>query len=276
MLERTFCHLPGIGLRKERRLWESGICCWEDARRLNLPGWTEGRRLLGQSRCALEGGQMRYFYDRLPADQHWRLFPLVRNSMAYLDIETTGMGPDAAITTVALYDGHAIRWYVKDRDLGEFARDITAYRAVVTYNGKCFDAPVIRSVLGVEVPHMHFDLRYILGSLGYRGGLKGCEREMGFSRAGLDGVDGYFAVLLWEAFVAGRDERALRTLLAYNVQDVLGLEHLMVRAYNRKLASIPFGGPYRLPVPRVPSNPLEPDRALLARVRQMMNPATRH
>ena len=39
-----------------------------------------------------------------------------------------------------------------------------------------------------------------MSSLGYRGGLKGCEKCLGLDRAELDGVDGYFAVLLWNEY----------------------------------------------------------------------------
>lgn len=48
------------------------------------------------------------------SDQHWRLFPDFRQRLVYLDIETTGMGsPADTITTIALYDGRTVRWYVQ-------------------------------------------------------------------------------------------------------------------------------------------------------------------
>jgi hypothetical protein len=30
MLRNTFCHIPGIGPKRERRLWSSGFRFWED------------------------------------------------------------------------------------------------------------------------------------------------------------------------------------------------------------------------------------------------------
>jgi len=30
MLQQTFIHVPGIGLVRERRLWEAGIRTWND------------------------------------------------------------------------------------------------------------------------------------------------------------------------------------------------------------------------------------------------------
>jgi len=56
-------------------------------------------------------------------------------------------------------------------------------------------------------------LRYVLKSLGYSGGLKSCEKALGLDRGDLDGVDGYFAVLLWRDYQKKHNEKALETLL---------------------------------------------------------------
>lgn len=45
------------------------------------------------------------------------------------------------------------------------------------------------------MPHAHIDLRYVLASLGYRGGLKGCERQLGLDRQELQDVDGFFSLI---------------------------------------------------------------------------------
>ena len=55
----------------------------------------------------------------------------------------------------------------------------------------------------------HIDLRYLLKSLGYTGGLKGCEKKAGIDRGELDGVNGYFAVLLWQDYQRNRNEKPL-------------------------------------------------------------------
>src|SRR5947199_8147 len=81
----------------------------------------------------------------------------------------------------------------------------------------------------------HIDLRYPLRSLGYTGGLKGCERQLGVARPGLEDVDGYLAVLLWDEYRRRKNERALETLLAYNAHDTVNLAALMVHAYNGKV-----------------------------------------
>ena len=146
-------------------------------------------------------GTRRYFADALTPKLLWRLFADFRECAAYLDIETTGLGgPYDHITTAALYDGRNVFHYVYGDNLDLFARDLGKYKILITYNGACFDLPFIRSYFGIAVDQVHIDLRYLLSSLGYRGGLKGCEKCLGLDRAELDGVDGYFAVLLWNEY----------------------------------------------------------------------------
>src|SRR5262249_36721439 len=183
--------------------------------------------------------------------------------------ETTGMGPRAYVTAIALYDGRAVRTYVHGRNLGDFARDVAAYRLLITYNGKSFDLPFLERAMGCRLEQAHIDLRYVLASLGYSGGLKGCERQLGIGRPGMEDLDGFAAVLLWYDYKRRKDAAALETLQAYNVQDVLNLEVLMVEAYNRKLAGLhaaPFAAGYRLPPPELPANPFRPDPPSVSRV----------
>jgi uncharacterized protein YprB with RNaseH-like and TPR domain len=80
----------------------------------------------------------------------------------------------------------------------------------------------------------HLDLRYILKSLGHSGGLKSCEHQLGLARGDLEGVNGYFAVLLWKNYRNG-NKKALDTLLAYNIVDTVNLEKLMMYAFEKKL-----------------------------------------
>jgi uncharacterized protein YprB with RNaseH-like and TPR domain len=273
MLRNTFCHIPGIGVKSERDLWESGILSWDDACRLDsvLPPWRSRhvKNHLRESKSSLAQKNLRYFSDLLPAAQHWRLFGDFRSSVAYLDIETNGLGgPDAHITTIALYDGSMITCYVRDENLRDFRNDIREYRLIVTYNGTCFDLPFIENSLGIRITAPHIDLRYILRSLGYTGGLKRCERRLGIDRGELDGLDGYSAVLLWRDYLLNDNRKALETLLAYNIQDVVNLERLMVMAYNMKVEGTPFRHFSRLPEPALPAIPFRPDPRTIEKIRR--------
>ena len=50
-----------------------------------------------------------------------------------------------SVTTIAIYDGQTVRTYVRGRNLDAFAKDIQAYRLLITYNGKSFDQPLLET-----------------------------------------------------------------------------------------------------------------------------------
>lgn len=272
MLEHTFCHLPGVGLRQEQALWSAGIHSWEEllvhsAPPLRAAAASLAPRLLHESRERLNARDGSFFASSLPAAELWRLFARFRSSVLYLDIETTGLsrGRDV-VTTVATYDGNRLRTYVQGRNMGDLAEAISSCGLLVTYNGRSFDIPFLEHALSIRIPQPHIDLRWILHGLGFRGGLKGCEKQLGIDRGGLAGVDGYMAVLLWNDYCRSGDERVLETLLAYNAEDAVNLERLMVAAWNLKLENTPFGEVKRLPEPARPDIPFTPDPAVIRRM----------
>ena len=275
MLTHTFIHLPGIGTKTEERLWRRGIHQWnqwQETPSLKLPNSSlpELNRLLQCSSEELNLGPS-FFSSRLSANEQWRLFSHFREQTAYLDIETTGLGPQAEITTIALYDGHRIRCYVNGQNLDDFEKDIWDYEILVTYNGKGFDIPVIERWFRIKLTQAHIDLRYILAKLGFKGGLKGCEKQLGIHRGTLDGVNGYFAVLLWQDYMSNNNKKALETLLAYNIEDTVNLERLLVEAYNRYVLQTPFGADLLLPLPASPPIPYQPDFDSVERIRRELH-----
>jgi uncharacterized protein YprB with RNaseH-like and TPR domain len=183
----------------------------------------------------------------------------------FLDIETTGLSPWDKITTIALYNGTSVRYYVQGDNLDQFPEDIQAYELIITYNGKTFDLPFIRARMACPLDQAHIDLRYVLAGLGFKGGLKRCEKAMGIDRGDLTGVDGSFAVILWQEYCRTGDSKALDTLLAYNIEDVINLETLMIRAYNMNLEAMGFQN--LLPEPSPVENPFSPDMGLVDRLR---------
>ena len=236
MLQNTFIHIQSIGVVTEQRLWESGLRDWNAFYGdISIPLFGKRKYLLKsgieESRQHLHQNNPGYFSKLLPSNQSWRFFPEFRNSTVYLDIETTGLDRHYhSITTIALYDGHESKTYVHGQNLEDLIDEIYKYKVIVTYNGKSFDIPFIESFFNIRLNHAQIDLRYVLYSLGYRGGLKGVERQLGTDRGDLLDVDGFFAVLLWDEFLKTGDQKALDTLLAYNVQDSITLENLMVTA----------------------------------------------
>jgi len=110
-------------------------------------------------------------------------------------------------------------------------------------------------------------LQYVLYSLGFRGGLKGVERQLGTDRGDLRDVDGFFAVLLWDEYQKSGNQKALDTLLSYNVQDTVTLENLMVTTYNMKLRDTPFYDNLLIEDSITPSNPFRADLATIDRIK---------
>lgn len=271
MLTHTFLHLPGLGPVKERRLWDAGIVSWDDFLAADrLPGnpetvaaWRAG---IEESKERLAAGDADYFGDRLPPAEAWRLFFDFREALACVDIETDGT-PANEITAVSLYDGReSIQTYANGRNLGDFADDIEAKKVLVTFNGRVFDAPVLRSHLGARLPSAHIDLRSVLCGIGVKGGLKKCEERYGLNRGDLAGADGYFAVALWRDYSRRGDPAVLETLLAYNAADVLSLPVLLAHAINECVAGTPFAASHTVPIPHPAPNPHSPDPVVLRRL----------
>lgn len=272
MLRHTFIHIPGIGPKTEQAWWAAGVSDWHAFGAGLPPKLPPARREriaaeLRESTRQLAAGNARYFADRLPAGQHWRLFGDFRERVAYIDIETTGLEADCDISTIALYDGRHTATYINGENLPDFVDDVRRFELLVTYNGKCFDVPVIERVLECRLEQAHIDLRYVLAGLGFKGGLKRCERALGLDRGGLADIDGLFAVVLWKAYLRNADRRALETLLSYNLQDAINLETLMVTAFNLAVERAADSPVAALPMPAAPENPYTAHRSALARYR---------
>lgn len=272
MLQHTFCHIQGIGRKIETKLWEAGITTWDKWRcpppiRLSPIIRADARETLKSSVAALPTDP-NFFTKRLDSSEVWRIFPHYRARTAYLDIETTGLEDFSEVTTIALYDGKQVFTYVNGGNLHAFVDDIDKYQVLVSYNGKSFDIPVLERFFRIKLNQAQIDLRYVLARLGFKGGLKGCEKMLGIHRGSLNGVDGSFAVLLWQRYRDFNDQQALHTLLAYNTLDAVNLERLAVEAYNRNIADSPFSEELALPFPTPPALPFHADPRYVERIRR--------
>jgi uncharacterized protein YprB with RNaseH-like and TPR domain len=231
VLEHTFIHIQGIGEKTERSLWRKGIRTWQDFLDSDGRAFPRGRDHF--IREALEDSfryrhDIRYFRERLPVGELWRLYHSFRENAVYLDIETSGgyQGMDE-ITVIGIYDGRGVQSFVSGVNLSDFELAIADYGLIVTFNGTSFDLPCIRrSFPNIALPETHIDLRFLLKKLGFRGGLKKIEKEVGIQRdVAVDGMDGFDAVRLWKAHLWG-DPEALQLLIRYNTADVVDLEPL--------------------------------------------------
>lgn len=241
MLEKTYVHLPGIGPKTERALWECGLADWHAAlgHAGRVPGvsagrWDECRRCLEESVRSLAALDHAFFAPRLPAGEHWRAYGAFHGRVGFVDIETTGMGPWAQVTVIGVFDGIRTSTYILGDNLHEFAGHVEQLAMLVSFNGASFDLPYLRRTFPtVEWNHLHCDLRFALRRLGLSGGLKQIERRLGIAREDeIDGLSGEDAVRLWAEYCAGNEE-SLAQLVAYNAADVENLQTLMRYAFDR-------------------------------------------
>ena len=145
---------------------------------------------------------------------------------AYLDIETAF---DGSVTVVGIYRAgertiQLVGGGVNDVRLYEALDGVTS---LVTFNGTCFDLPVLRKRLFADLKreYQHCDLMYICRKRGLRGGLKLIEQRLGIARE-TAGISGWDAPRLWQRYDMLGDQAALELLLRYNWEDVVNLARL--------------------------------------------------
>ena len=257
MLSETFLHLPGIGEVKERRLWEAGATTWEDAaghRHGVIGGLTAASRELLRE-CLEDAGKGRFNRTAaaLPGGEHWRALctgtPSGNRPLRWLalDIETTGLSAYDNRTTVVGVCGHAtgfepVALVASDGDFpGRLPEYLAGSDVLITFNGRSFDVPFLARDLAREFltfPPFHVDLMLVLRRLGERGGLKKIQQRLCTRRdKGLQEVDGFMAVKLWQEHLA--DTRGARkTIVRYCLEDVVVLFDLARLAYDRAAAEL--------------------------------------
>lgn len=166
---------------------------------------------------------------RAPNREAWRLYHEQPEAAVFLDIETTGLSPETdQITVIGAMVGGQSTVFVEGESLEEFPAYIADRELLVSFNGSQFDVPFLQTRFPeARLDQPHIDLRLVLRSLGYRGGLKAIERQLGLQRdASIQGMSGLEAVRLWQRYREG-DQAALDRLIKYNLADVGNLVGLM-------------------------------------------------
>ena len=229
MLQNTFLHIPGIGRKTESELWKKGILNWEELR-------DAGTRFVLDAEQSIEAFRKEnYGFFRLPDSQNWRAYKELKDKCCFVDIETTGLCRYTDdITLIGLHDSRGTKIFMNGEDLEEFQKEISKYEMVVTFNGKSFDIPFIsQKFRDFKCPAFHVDLRWVLRELGYSGGLKSIETQLGMQREEeIKGLSGYDAVRLWYRYKRG-DDQSLELLKTYLHADVENLRNIMDFSYQR-------------------------------------------
>ncbi len=243
MIRHTFRIAPSVGTKKERYIWESGVRDWDDflASRsvCAVPDYRKKECDLAISKASelLDDGDAAGLNGLLPKSEQWRLFGEFGDRAAYLDIETDGLERDSLVTVVTVHTVKDTVTLVHGRGLddGAISDALDGASMLVTFNGSCFDLPVLREsfpALDLTLPHL--DLRFASRKVGYRGGLKNLEAEIGISRdEGIQGVDGFEAVRLWKRWCGRGDADSLERLTEYNRADTVNLKRVADAVYPR-------------------------------------------
>lgn len=243
MIRNTFSILNGIGDRFERRLWKAGILTWTDfinasdidflpVQKKNL--FDEFLATAGQE---LKNANAEYFARHVKRREHWRLFDIFQGDAVCLDIETNGFMPSSGgvVTMVGLYDGLDYTCFVRGVNLAPeyLSEAFSGYKYLITFYGSIFDIPfLMRSMPGLHFDIPHFDICFGARKIGFKGGLKKLEADLGIIRdESVQGMDGYDAVKLWEHARQGSSE-ALGLLQLYNKEDTVNLFSIAGNIYQ--------------------------------------------
>ena len=179
-----------------------------------------------------------------------RLKEIDINKTIFLDTETTGLAGGAGtyifLVGAGYFEGdqfyvrqYFMRDYNEERALLSALNDLLAnFKAVVTYNGKTFDLPLMESryimsgmKMNLEDPY-HFDLLYPARRL-WKRRLESCslstvERDiLGVIRE--NDVPGYLVPEIYFRYLKTKDARALKQVFEHNLQDILSLVALVSR-----------------------------------------------
>jgi uncharacterized protein YprB with RNaseH-like and TPR domain/predicted nuclease with RNAse H fold len=241
MLQQTFIHIPGIGKQTELDLWSHGIRSWDDADRFEKRFGAVGARLqqklddyIPRSREAIKERNAGFFERLSTLGEAWRIFPEFSEECVYLDIETTGLSTVFdAVTMVGLYDGRHYKLFLDGDNLHQLPKELERYSVVVTFNGAGFDLRFLKVAFpNLTLPPVHIDLRWVTRKLGFGGGLKEVEHQLGICRPEeVKDIGGYEATVLWSKHLRG-DRKALDQLIQYNTEDVVHLKAIMEIAYD--------------------------------------------
>jgi len=234
MIRNSFIFLERISHKTEAKFWQNGITDWNIfLTSKKISGLSPIRKnyynkqLIAAKKNLVDYNSC-YFKDKLPVSEVWRLYDFFSDDCVFIDIETSGSYGD--ITVIGMYDGVNVMTLVKNQSLTKKnLRDVLSrYKMIVSFNGIPFDVPAINRYFNSVVPEVpHLDLRFPLAKLGFTGGLKKIEKNLGILRdANTQGLCGEDAINLWQEYTKTGNMDALNLLVEYNTEDVVNLKPL--------------------------------------------------
>ena len=241
MIERTFQILPSVSVKREASIWNLGVRTWNDfIGTETIKGIPESKKpvfdsILEEAYDLLGSGDSEALGTMVPRREHWRMYDHFKEDTAFFDIETDGLERDSTVTVVTVVKNGRVTTLTEGQDLDAetLSEAFGDPSMLVTFNGSCFDIPVLRySFPGLELSMPHFDLRFGCRRAGYSGGLKNIERQLGMERdESVKEVDGFEAVRLWKEWKRTGNRSSLEILQEYNRADTINLKTLADMMY---------------------------------------------
>ncbi len=236
-IENSFILAPGIGEKTEKKLWKKDYTHWEDVQDGNPSIRSEKklREFIEKAKKNLDVGNEQFFGTKLPNKSLWRSYRNFEDSVCFFDIETTGLDKNRnKVTTIALHRNGETKTLVRGEDLTRenLQEEFFNSSLLVSFNGKRFDQPFLEHSFNLDIENPHIDLMYSFKRLGYSGGLKQIEKDLGVERE-LEDIDGREAVRLWKKYEETGNREHLEKLLKYNRYDTENLRELLEIAHGR-------------------------------------------
>lgn len=244
MIRNTFSILNGIGEKLERKLWSDGVLTWDEFINSSDITFISAQKkavfdnALAAALNALDHADAEYFAHTIKRRDHWRLFDIFKEESACLDIETNGFMPGSGgvVTLIGIYDGFDYKCFIRNENLtaGNLMEEISRFKYLITFYGAGFDIPyLLRAMPDLKFDIPHFDVCFGTRRLGFRGGLKKLESELGIARDEMvKDMDGYDAVKLWEYVQRGSSD-AMELLKLYNREDTVNLYAIAEFVYQQ-------------------------------------------
>lgn len=233
VLDCTFHHIKGIGLKTEAWLWKSTITHKQFLA-------TVPPKLQKYKHAVVDTPKLSVvkFFSGLEKSEQWRIFNWSNAKIGYLDIETTGWNHcDDNITSAAVHSNRETKVFLACKNFNNMdtlPQYLHQFDIIVTFSGKSFDIPFIKTNMQTSLHEFaHIDVHYLC-----KGGLKKAENTYGLPRRPYKDMGGVDAILLFQDFENTGNVDALRQLIAYNVDDVIRLPHLLTKIYNERIQKL--------------------------------------
>jgi uncharacterized protein len=241
MIKNTFQVFKGITQRKEKELWNTGIKTWDDfLQKDKIKGISYESKYqleLQIKKCSLKlkENDDSFFLNLLPIKLHYRYYPMIKNELLFVDIESYGHKRRNEITIIGIGNGEDINLIRGDKtDSSQIKKIFQNNKGIVTYNGRSYDIPILKKRYNIDFSNKFIiDLKHLMNELGYKGGLKVIEEELKIERKLSHKIMNGDPINLWKAYKATEDSHFIELLAEYVEADVRSLPILLDYAYNK-------------------------------------------